>query len=1597
MKPHPLPLPLLLAIAGSLAPISARADVIYAAQYGYADHSQILRFSSDGDGAAFMTNGLASGAKGLALDNLGNLYVAAYFANEINGDLLTSKIYKFTPRGTQSVFFYNTNLLEDPQGLAFDSAGNLYAASASLYNSIVKITPGGVGSVLAAGNPPLRVPLGLAFDPEGNLYAANAYNQIAKFTPEGAGSVFAADDLRAAVGTNYLCYPVGIAFDPAGNLFVANEGGSTSDTNYAGTITKFTPDGTGSVFASGLNGPTGVAFDSAGNLYVTSNGQIWKFTRDGVGSVFVPAVDGSYYIAIQPSLVTSVSATPQRVRDGDEIQVVVTAVNVDSFTMNNVHLTTAGVTVSPPSPPARRGGVSLLAKLDPRSVPTLATGRSASFTNIYLATNYGTVSFKAATVGTGLYGLVQGSTNTSSPVKIAPRADLLIRRGVESDALYAGRDVFQTVPAPPQIKTNVVALLEESAFRVVITNEDQRSLTLTLLAMESSSTNWQTSYRLNGSDVTASVKAPGGAILPQLQPGSFFNLDVSMIPTNGASGDRQRVDLSLGVADDPTLTSDAVEAVSQLAREIIVNSTGDLPNQDPNGCCCDTGRKLADGKTPECTLRAAIDLANRLQGKPIIKFQIPGDDPGVVGGVPSIRPQSALPDLSSAMVLDGWSQSPGASRPPIELSGAALTPRFGGVAIDNGEPNPQNLLPAGLANGLHVVSNGCEIRGLVVNSFPLCGILVDGWNTILQGNYFGTDASGALSEPSGYPVGFDSRTMSIKGWHWMYGADGAQVCVRSPGNAIGGTGPHEGNVISGGPNFLESGGANALYWVGTPGLVFLGSGASGNVVEGNIIGLDASASHVPTFPPGPPSFGDTVQGGQYAGVWISDGWGNRIGGATAAAANIIAGNYIGVWVSGIAWSNVIAGNRIGWSANYRLGGHRLYFKGVVVAGHARQNTIGGGPGAGNIIAGIEEGISDGGDSELLQGNWIGISPDGRTAPETGYGIIAAGQSPQIVRNVLANLRLDGIYLSGAPAGRVFLNQIHACGDHGMEVGGACPGTVISSNAITSTRGVFQTDGDGIYIAKDLNESGAVTISQNSIFGNFGLGISFNWGSKPSNVYGSPNYVRLADYPKPVLTNGQLRVQGEFTGSPNATYILEFFVSDHANPSGFGEGQTFIGSAALTTRPTTNGASRVLAQFDRSLPAQLGPGKYLTATVTAPDGTTSEFSKAVLIQPCDNPPPKGVCAGLEQQVPNLSTPPTGGVHPMDLGTGDGNGDGIPDYLEPHVASLPSIAGVWVTLSAPKGTTLENVMPSGPPDFTSLPAGYTFPLGFLSFGITNLPADGVVVMTNFLHLDAAPDFSYAAATFFNYGPTPDNTTSHWYEFKFDGNTGAELLPDRIILHLRDGARGDHDLTVNGEIVTVGAPAYQIPPGPALSVSVAAVGSTNVIDFTTDTNGALVLTTNLVSVATCVLSWPASATNYVLEFTDTLSPVELVFDSTNAIPLGINWQPVLVAPTVVNGQNVVTNTVTGATGFYRLDYVPPVVAVMPAAPPLSIQLTRTNTLLLSWSADSAGFVLQQTSALGTANWVNVTNAVNSVNGQNQVLVAPLNRESFFRLRGL
>src|ERR1043166_217659 len=224
--------------------------------------------------------------EGLAFDSNGNLYIA-----------YISQIERYDPCGNGTIFAVWRRGVDVgwPRGLAVDASDNLYVANAR-EGVIQRIDPRGHSSVFAAlGN---YAPYGLAFDREGNLYVGNVVsNTIVKIVSSGHSSVF-------ATANSGLNVPTGLAFDSRGNLYVANVGNST--------IVKIDTNGVSAVFttaSSGLSCPHGLAFDDRDNLYVANycGWTIERFDPQGNWSVFADAsagLRGPTFIAVRKTKVS---------------------------------------------------------------------------------------------------------------------------------------------------------------------------------------------------------------------------------------------------------------------------------------------------------------------------------------------------------------------------------------------------------------------------------------------------------------------------------------------------------------------------------------------------------------------------------------------------------------------------------------------------------------------------------------------------------------------------------------------------------------------------------------------------------------------------------------------------------------------------------------------------------------------------------------------------------------------------------------------------------------------------------------------------------------------------------------------------------------------------------------------------------------------------------------------------------------------------------------------------------------------------------------------------------------------------------------------
>jgi hypothetical protein len=206
----------------------------------------ILKIAPDGTQTTFANVSGPSASfflEDLKIDDSDNVFL---MVNDEMDPNEASVIYRFAPDGTQSTF---GDVPGQSFGLAFDNSGNLYAAAFG--DQTIYMFTGGTRTIFVgpSGFDPDQGPVGLAFDRFGNLFVSTnilgspgGTDTILVFAPDGTGSTFASG----------LNEPRGLAFDRAGNLFVAEIPVTTT-----GDILKFAHDGTFTVFASGLGRPEG--------------------------------------------------------------------------------------------------------------------------------------------------------------------------------------------------------------------------------------------------------------------------------------------------------------------------------------------------------------------------------------------------------------------------------------------------------------------------------------------------------------------------------------------------------------------------------------------------------------------------------------------------------------------------------------------------------------------------------------------------------------------------------------------------------------------------------------------------------------------------------------------------------------------------------------------------------------------------------------------------------------------------------------------------------------------------------------------------------------------------------------------------------------------------------------------------------------------------------------------------------------------------------------------------------------------------------------------------------------------------------------------
>ncbi len=605
-----------------------------------------------------------------------------------------------------------------------------------------------------------------------------------------------------------------------------------------------------------------------------------------------------------------------------------------------------------------------------------------------------------------------------------------------------------------------------------------------------------------------------------------------------------------------------------------------------------------------------------------IHFNIPG------GGVQSITTNSDLPVITEAVVVDGYTQ-PGASPNTKQIGSDAV------LLVEVFSSN--NSLGLQLGG-----SGGSTIRGLVANRF-FHAIIVTSDNNVIEGNFIGIA-----------PDGVTSRGNFTHGIWVQAGSN----------NLIGGMTPAARNVVSGVGSIADNGSQIAIYkpFVDRPSVVgtvvrgnYVGTNAAGtasvgtatkhgiligdgintiiggydlddgiadgvvrarNLVSGNLDGIRAELPFLGQ--PGGKIDGLTVQG-NFVGVdatgtsaianngngvsALSSPYTDRlqVGGTQPGAGNLLSGN-VNNGFSGGALRLTFEGNLVGTDVSGTLS------VGNGIAGSAGQDSSGNGvlvavgssilnltfqvmiggtsPASRNIISGnfsggVVAGTSNNSDIVSVQGNYIGTAIDGVTplpnqlAGVTAYSRLLVGGTTPEAANVIAFNRGGGVAVP-----RIIFG-VARDGSSGISI----LGNSIYSNGPNPPQ-PFNNAGLGI----DLGVAGVLLNDTNE--------------SDPD-----ANRISAEGQNYPVITSatttvvsGPTTITGTLNSKPNASYRIEFFSSVAADPTGYGEGQTYLGFTNVVTDSSGN------ASFSYTPSVSVPAGRFITSTATNSNGSTSEFSQ-----------------------------------------------------------------------------------------------------------------------------------------------------------------------------------------------------------------------------------------------------------------------------------------------------------------------------------------------------------------------------------------------------
>lgn len=266
----------------------------------------------------------------------------------------------------------------------------------------------------------------------------------------------------------------------------------------------------------------------------------------------------------------------------------------------------------------------------------------------------------------------------------------------------------------------------------------------------------------------------------------------------------------------------------------------------------------------------------------------------------------------------------------------------------------------------------------------------------------------------------------------------------------------------------------------------------------------------------------------------------------------------------------------------------------------------------------------GADNATIEGNFIGTGPGGGQALGNAWGIYfqdhfadntnatldaTIGGPTPADRNVISG-NSTGLEITSGHDHVVTDNYVGTTKSGKSDLGNSSQGIDISFEATGVSIGgrrrarnvIAFNGGNGIEVSDPINVG--ITILNNSIFSNAGLGIDLGQDGRTANDgvgdadTGANN---LQNFPVLLSAKNGARttITGRLVSTPNETFTIRFF----KNP----EGARNEGKKAIGKKTITDGDGDGIMPFTFKPEKKVKPGSFVTATATNASGDTSEFS------------------------------------------------------------------------------------------------------------------------------------------------------------------------------------------------------------------------------------------------------------------------------------------------------------------------------------------------------------------------------------------------------